>query len=95
MGSYEIVGGRRDGETRHINFEFDIQQLMAHFSKVTELVWSAFPSPRDTRSSWARSFITIAGLVGDQTVRLQVFSVPPTYAEIGMRRFPDGRFEPA
>ncbi len=95
LGSYEIVGGRRDGETRHINFEFDIQQLMAHFHKVTELVWSAFPSPRDVRSSWARSYITIAGVVGDQNIRLQVFSVPPVYADVGMRRFPDGRFEPA
>ena len=95
LGSYEIVGGRRDGEARHINFEFDIQQLMAHFSKVSELIWSAFPSPRDTRSSGARSYITIAGLVGYQTVRLQVFSVPPNYAEIGMRRYPDGRVEPA
>lgn len=43
LGSYEIVGGRHDGEARHINFEFDLQQLMAHFSKVSELVWSAFP----------------------------------------------------
>lgn len=95
LGSYEIVGGRHDGEARHINFEFDLQQLMAHFSKVSELVWSAFPSPRDTRSSWARSYVTIAGKVADQQVRLQVFSVPPVHAEIGMRRYPDGRFEPA
>jgi hypothetical protein len=95
LGAYEIVGGRHDGEARHINFEFDLQQLMAHFSKVTELVWSAFPSPRDTRSSWARSYVTIAGQVADQSVRLQVFSVPPVHAEIGMRRYPDGRFEPA
>ena len=94
LGSYEIVGGRHDGEARHINFEFDLQQLMAHFNKVSELVWSAFPSPRDTRSSWARSYVTIAGQVADQTVRLQVFSVPPVHAEIGMRRYPDGRFEP-
>ncbi len=95
LGSYEMVGGRRDGETRHINFEFDIQQLMQHFSKVIELIWSAFPSPKDCRSAWARSYITIAGIVGDQQVRLQIFSVPPNYAEIGMRRYPDGRFEPA
>ena len=94
LGSYEIVGGRRDGETRHINFEFDLQQLMGRFSKISELVWSAFPSPKDTRSSWARSYITVAGLVGENPVRLQVFSVPPVYADIGMRRLPDGRFEP-
>lgn len=43
LGSYEIVGGRHDGEARHINFEFDLQQLMAHFSKVSELVWTRSP----------------------------------------------------
>lgn len=95
LGSYEIVGGRHDGEQRHINFEFDLQQLMAHFTKVSELVWSAYPSPRDNRSSWARSYVTIAGTVANQPVRLQVFSVPPVHAEVGMRRYPDGRFEPA
>lgn len=95
LGAYEIVGGRHDGEQRHINFEFDLQQLMAHFSKVSELVWSAYPSPRDNRSAWARSYVTIAGMVANQPVRLQVFSVPPIHAEVGMRRYPDGRFEPA
>ena len=95
LGVTEIVGGKNDGQTRHLNFELNLQQLVERFDQVAEFYWSAFPSPQDSQQATAWSYVTLAGLVGENQLRLQVFSIPPDDAGPGLREYSDGRFEPA
>lgn len=94
LGCTEIVGGKHDGQSRRVNFEFDLSRLMSRFDQVSEFYWSAFPTPADDEGSAARSFVTIAGQVAGQGLRLQIFSVPPDGAGPGLRQYPNGNFEP-
>ncbi len=93
LGSTEIIGGMHDGQFRHLNFELDLQVLLSRFARVDELVLSAFPTPEDKESDRAKAFVTVAGLVGENPLRLQVFAVPPENSGPGMKQFPDGHCE--
>lgn len=95
LGSTEMMGGPEDGSTKFLNFEFDLQQLAARFQQIDEFVLSSFPNPRDLDSSPARSFITLAGNLGEHPIRLQVFSIPPDDAGPGLKQFQNGDCEPA
>ncbi len=95
LGSTEMMGGPEDGSTKYLNFEFDLQQLIGRFQQIDEFVLSSFPNPRDFESSTARSFITLAGSLGEHPIRLQVFTIPPDDAGPGLKQFQDGNCEPA
>lgn len=107
LGKTEIVGGRDDGDCRHPGFEFDLRRLLEMFGLVERLVWSARPpSPlpplprgeepgeRDNADLPTGSFLTLDGLVDDNPVRLQIFSIAPATAGPGLREYADGRRDP-
>jgi hypothetical protein len=94
LGRVEIIGGRHDGETQPVNFEFDLRALLGRFQVVDEFVFGAFPRSHDAPSVSARSFVTIAGIVGENPLRLQIYSLPPDHAGPGLKEFADGRCEP-
>lgn len=94
LGRVEIVGGKHDGRTRQANFQFNLAELAARFDRLVEFYWSAFPDPDDSPHADARSFVTIAGCIGDEFVRLQIFAVPPEDAGPGLRQLLDGSNEP-
>lgn len=94
LGSTEMVGGKEDGRTRHISFEFDLLGLIERFDAVDEFCWSALPTYADDENSMSRSFVTVVGSVQDKAVRLQIFSAPPEEAGPGLRRYPDGNLKP-
>ncbi len=93
LGCIETVGGMNDGRARYINFEFNLRELFGRFSRVDEFYLSAFPTPDTDKPTQARAFVTIAGLVDENPLRVQIFSIPPEDIGIGMRQFPDGRCE--
>lgn len=94
LGATEIVGGREDGESRYVNFEIDLDKLKVQFDRIDEFYWSVFPSPTSEPAAQARSFLTLAGTVGGNPIRLQVFSVPPEDAGPGLKQYPNGQCEP-
>jgi hypothetical protein len=93
LGATEMIGGSEDGKIRYANFEIDLREVLTKFDEYDEFIWSSFPLPMDGPESLARSFVTIAGKIGGNPIRLQLFSVPPEDAGPGMRHYPDGRFE--
>ena len=94
MGTLEYYGGRFDGRTQFMNFEFNLQELRKRFARIDEFYWSSFPSPRDAEHSTANAFVTISGLIGENPIRLQILSVPPDEAGPGLRRHTDGQIRP-
>ncbi len=94
LGSTETIGGKEDGIVRHTNYEIDLQQLIIRFDRLDEFCFGAFPSPVGHECHQARSFVTLAGTIGEETLRLQIFSTPPNDAGPGLRQLPDGRCEP-
>jgi hypothetical protein len=89
LGSMEIVGGRDDGQTRLIGFEFDFGQLAGRFSRLDEFRWNVC----ETSDGAAGSFVTFRGLVDEHLVCLKVFSRPPEDAGPAFRQLPDGTLE--
>ena len=94
LGATETVGGKDDGNVKYSNYEIDLQQLTSRFSRIDEFCFGAFPTPTENKHRQARSFVTIAGTIGEEALRLQIFSVPPDTAGAGLRQLPDGRCEP-
>ena len=94
LGSTEMVGGRDDGRTMPADFNFDLHQLIGLFGHIDLLVWSALPNGGADRKLESSSFVTVEGVVGDNPVRLQIHSTPPSDAGPGFRKFSDGSQEP-
>jgi hypothetical protein len=93
LGSTEFVGGRDDGRLEFTNFELDLRKLTGYFTTIEEFYLGAFPSPTSEESRRAHSYITIGGLIDENPIRLQVFSVPPEHTGPGLRRLPNGSDE--
>ena len=93
LGTTEIVGGPRDGQTQAMPFELDMQRLFARFEKVDEFFWSVFPESAEDIDE-GQAYITIAGQVAENPVRFHMFATPPSEIGPGMRIYPDGRFDP-
>lgn len=98
LGCTEIVGGRDDGERRHVNFQFDVLRLQSLFGHVERFVWNVLPegeaSPEDSAISPRFSFLTLDGQYHDHAVRLLVYGMAPDQAGPGLRQFADGTVEP-
>ena len=93
LGSTEVVGGPQDGESRPAAFSFDLRGLMRSFSRIDQLSWTAEPGPPGVDGAPGRieARVTIAGLVGEQPVVLQICSLPPQEAGPGFRQYANGR----
>lgn len=89
LGSTEIVGGRDDGRSRLISFEFDFGQLASGFTRLDEFRWNVCT----TDDGSAGSFVTLRGMVDDHLVCLKVYSRPPHDIGPAFRLLPDGTLE--
>ncbi|MSR60722.1 MAG: hypothetical protein EXS05_24295 [Planctomycetaceae bacterium] len=97
LGGTEMVGGKADGKTQPVAFQYNLLSLPAIFESVDAFYWNAFPAgtfpegtdPRD------RSFLSVTGRVRQSEVRLRVFCTAPDESGPGMRQYPDGTWEPA
>lgn len=96
LGQTELIGGRDDGQTRAVAFQFDLLALSRLFSRVDQLQWNAFPAvaSEDDSHPTEWSFINVIGLFADSVVRLKIYGTPPDGAGPGMRQFSDGSWEP-
>lgn len=94
LGSREIVGGADDGQMQHTDFQFDLLKLKDLFSRVDLFGWSAFPDRRESDDLPASSFVTVEGQVDGHSLRLQLYSVPPSEAGPALRQFSDGTCTP-
>lgn len=89
LGSTEIVGGRDDGQSRLISFEFDFGRLTEGFTRVDEFRWNVC----STSDSAASSFVTLRGHVDQNPVCLKLYSRPPRDAGPAFRQRSDGTLE--
>jgi hypothetical protein len=100
LGSTEIVGGCHDGKTYFTNFTFDLRALIGKFAEISEFCWNALPETQsfdeapDSHPPRDRSYLTIAGIVGGNRIRLNLFSVPPDGVGSALRQCADGAYEP-
>ena len=89
LGSTEIVGGREDGQSRLISFEFDFARLTDGFTRVDEFRWNVC----STTDGSTGSFVTLRGQVDDHPVSLKLYSRPPRDAGPAFRQRSDGTLE--
>lgn len=89
LGSTEIIGGRDDGETRLIGFEFDFGRLAEGYTRLDEFRWNVCT----TADGSAGSFVTLRGLVDEHLVCLKIYSRPPHDVGPAFRQLPDGTLE--
>lgn len=89
LGSTEIVGGRDDGQSRLISFEFDFNRLAETFTRLDEFRWNVCT----TLDGSAGSFVTLRGLVDHHPICLKVYSRPPQDAGPAFRQLPDGTLQ--
>lgn len=89
LGTLEIVGGKEDGQAKHLSFEFDLHRMLGCFSRIEGFAWNVFSSGQSSSS-----FLTVQGLVGDNPVRLKLYSRPPQGTGPALRQHLDGRCEP-
>lgn len=96
LGSTELVGGPADGQRRFSDFRFDLRALVGLFEEVERFRWTALCAAdgEEENASAGPSSITVEAKLGDNPVRLQLYSVPPPDSAPGLRRFPDGNCEP-
>jgi len=95
MGSTEHMGGPQDGLSQNSNFDFNLNALMAKFTELHRLCWSATPDNNHSDGQQSCSMITLEGTVQNEQVRLQLYSIPPQEAGPGFRCYADGHFEEA
>lgn len=93
LGGTELVGGARDGQTRYTNFQFDLHALTKCFDTIERFRWNAIPETVDETGGLPRSSVMIEGGVGEESLRLHVYSLPPEDAGPGFREHTDGRVE--
>jgi len=89
LGSTEIVGGRDDGRERLISFEFDFGRLSEGFTRLDEFRWNVCTNADGT----AGSFVTLRGMIDDNSVCLKIYSRPPQDIGPAFRLRPDGTLE--
>lgn len=95
LGATEIVGGPEDGELKFTNFQFDVHGLVDRFCEIDRLVWNAIPEAIVGDADTPRSSITVDGRVEGNTLRLQVYAIPPNDAGPGFRKPIDGDRQPS
>lgn len=94
LGENEVVGGPEDGETRPVNFRFNLLDVPRRFDRIDRFAWNAFPGNAHAFDDGGDlSLLTMEGLVGDQKVSLQVLAGPPESLGPAIRQHPDGRME--
>ena len=91
LGSTEVVGGREDGRSRLISFEFDFSKLAEEFTRLDEFRWDVCT----TSDGSAGSFVTLRGLVDEHLICLKIYSRPPCDVGPAFRELPDGTLEDA
>ena len=89
LGSTEVIGGREDGRSHLISFEFNFGKLAALFTRLDEFRWNVCTSADGS----AGSFVTLQGIVGEQVVCLKIYSKPPRDVGPAFRLLPDGTLE--
>ena len=104
LGSIELVGGKDDGQTRHLDFRCNLQAVLGRFTRVHQTTFTVLQgdvvssaevgSAATTDELGPRSVVMIDGQIVDNRVRLAIYSQPPSAVGPGLRRLPDGRFEP-
>ncbi|MCY2964821.1 MAG: hypothetical protein NT069_14490 [Planctomycetota bacterium] len=96
LGQTELIGGRNDGQTRAVAFQFDLLALSQLFSRVDAMQWNAFPAcasdDEDHPIEW--SFLSVIGEYAESNLRLKIYGTPPEDAGPGMRQLTDGSWEP-
>ncbi len=95
LGRTEIVGGPDDGVARSMAFHFDVQSVLACFSQVDRVRWTACPELAAPVGDDQCSLLRIDGQVEESRLQLMVTAVPPEGTGPGLRRYPDGRCNPA
>lgn len=93
LGKTEFVGGRSDGETKTVDFQFDLLKLLEQFSQVDALMWNALSGHRPDAEPDECSFLALEGRHGEHALCLRVFCRPPEQAGPGLRRHADGSWE--
>ncbi|WP_373652580.1 hypothetical protein [Schlesneria sp. DSM 10557] len=86
LGFTEIVGGKDDGHSQLIGFEFDFRRLTDLFTQVDQFLWNVGASSSGTNSS----FVTLVGTIDDNQVCLKIYSRPPVEAGPAFHRRVDG-----
>lgn len=88
LGSTEFVGGKVDGEFRTNSFELDLQGLTTLFSRIDTFRWNVAGSEN------GGSFLTVRGVVGEQSLCVKAYSRSPQNMGPGLRQYHDGRVQP-
>lgn len=94
LGAVELVGGKSDGQTERAGFHFDLRALLERFNRVDDLTWSVLDHPKEGPDGGPQSFLSIDGQIGENRIRLAIHSTAPEPLGPGLRRLPDGHFEP-
>ena len=89
LGSTEVVGGRDDGQSRFISFEFDFGRLTEGFTRVDEFRWNVCA----TADGSTGSFVTLRGQIDSHSVQLKLYTRPPCDAGPAFRQRADGTLE--
>lgn len=89
LGSTEVIGGREDGQSRLISFEFDFARLSEGFTRLDEFRWNVCSNSDGSTGS----FVTLRGLVDENVICLKIYSRPPRDVGPAFRLRTDGTLE--
>lgn len=89
LGSTEIVGGKNDGYSQLLSYEFDFIRLRDTFTRLDDFRWNVGASAEGGNSS----FVVLKGLVDDHSVCLKIYSRPPKEAGPAFRQNADGSLD--
>lgn len=97
LGRTEYVGGKVDGASRPTNFEFNLLGLTSLFRQVDSFAWQARPDRDPACHFTDESHLAISGVVhdADESIRIEIFAVPPEAFKPAFHEFPNGQREPA
>jgi hypothetical protein len=93
LGAVELVGGKADGHLQCAAFRFDLKSLLDGFSGVDRIEWHVIDRSDRSSDPGARSFLAVDGLIGQNRVRVSIYSAAPEAAGPALRRLSDGRYE--
>ena len=89
LGLTEIVGGKDDGHSQLIGFEFDFRRLTDSFTHVDQFIWNVSASHNGSNSS----FVTLLGDIDQHKVCLKIYSRPPVEAGPAFHKHADGTLD--
>lgn len=89
LGSTEVVGGKHDGHSQLVSFQFDFVRLRETLTKLDEFRWNV--AAADGVNS---SFVELKGSVDEHPVCLKIYSRPPKEAGPAFRQISDGTLDP-